>query len=509
MKPLDTKSLQEEICLFSRSNIYYSIYAIGLSILIWIFYKYYYPYPNLTFDSYHYIMNMHLNTNAAGWPVGYSKFIKYLGYISHSANLLPTIQYFCTQIGFLFFFITFRTLFRTDKWFSFIIFLFFFISPINIFGSNHILSDPLYIGLSMIWITQIIWIIFRFRPYMVISQALLLLMLFDLRYNALYLPLITVFAFLIARIKPIWKIAGIILSIILIEILIQYTSIEMAKIAGVRQYAYSNGWKQASNGLYIYEHYYKNEKAPLPVKFRELDSTVRNYFNNPHPNVSLLYPDQEITLGSYYMAVGGTPLYTYMQQKSGYKDWSLDFHRTAPYGPLYRAYGNYLILHHLPGYFKYVVYPHLLSYITPYPEIFTENGEAFSLWTDDTYGKVARDWYNISTLKVPSNYIKLRANILSPFPFIYSVIHIVFILSLTFFVFLRGFISLDKVHSYCMIILIMMTLGNFLFTILSTTSVLRYQPAIIALEFSLSAYFVNFFLFYEHKRPQIPNAFNQ
>ena len=175
---------------------------------------------------------------------------------------------------------------------------------------------------------------------MIITQAILLFVLFDLRYNALYFPIITAFAFIVSGGKIIWKISGLGLSIIVIAVLMEYTSLEMEKMAGVRQYAYSNGWKQASNGLYIYEHYYKNDSKPVPIQFRELDSLVRDYFNKPHQNVSLLYPDQEITLGSYYMAVGGTPLYSYMQQKSGYKDWSLDFHRTAPYGPLYRAYGN-------------------------------------------------------------------------------------------------------------------------------------------------------------------------
>lgn len=509
MRSISISTLEDDNKILRRSNVNYSIYAIGLSIILWSIFKYFYPHLNLTFDSYHYLMNMHLDTNAAGWPVGYSKIIRYVGIISHSENILPTIQYFINQIGFLIFFITIRIILRPNRWISLLTFIFFFINPINIFSSNHILSDPLYISLSIIWVAQIIWIIFRFKPYMIITQASLLFLLFDLRYNALYLPLITALAFLLAKIKTIWKITGIVITILFLATLIQYTSIEMEKISGVRQYAYSNGWKQASNGLYIYEHYYKNENTPLPIQFRELDSIVRHYFNNPHPNVSLLYPDQEITLGSYYMAVQGTPLYTYMQKKSGYKDWSLDFHRTAPYGPLYRSYGNYLILHHLLGYLKYVIYPHTLSYITPYPEIFTENTPAFSLWTDNIYGKVARDWYKIKTLKIADRYIQLRANILLPYPFIYTIIHIVFILSFLIIIIINGFSIIDKVSAHCLILLVIMVLGNFIFTVLSTTSVLRYQPAIIAIEFFLSLYFLNLFILSEYKRTPKSNVFKQ
>jgi hypothetical protein len=445
-------------------------------------------------------MNMHLNTNAAGWPVGYSKFIKYLGYISHSANLLPTIQYFVIQSGFLFFFITFRKIFNPGKLVTLIIFIFLFINPINIWGSNHILSDPLYVGISMIWVTQLLWIIFRFKPYMIITQAILLLILFDLRYNALYYPILTILAFIASRIKMYFKIYGIIISFFLIASFMYYTSIEMEKIAGVRQYAYSNGWKQASNGLYIYEHYYSKEQPIRIEEFKELDSLVRAYFNRPHPNVSLLYPDQEITLGSYYMAVGGTPLYSYMQLKSGYNDWSLDFHRTAPYGPLFRDYGNYLILHHLTGYLKYVVYPHTLSYLTPYPEIFTENQDAFSLWPEDSYGKVARDWYNITSISIPDYYIKLREKVLLPYPSIYTVIHLIFFLTSILSICSTRLRSVYKNHVPYLIILTIMCLGNLIFTVLSTTSVLRYQPAIIAIEFTLAVYFIETFLKIENNK---------
>ncbi|SFW89975.1 hypothetical protein [Chitinophaga sancti] len=494
---LSLKKRKERI---GSSDIKYSIFAIGISAFLWILYKYYYPYPNLTFDSYHYLMNMHLNTNAAGWPVGYSKFIKIIGSHSYAANLLTGIQYFTIQLGFLFLFITFRLFFSPRKWSSLIIFIFLFINPITIFCSNHILSDSLYLGISAIWITQILWIIFRFEPYMVITQAILLLILFDLRYNSLYFPIITVFAFGVSRIKTLWKFVGIILSIFILGTFIQYTSNEMKKISGVNQYAYSNGWKQASNGLYIYEHYYKKEKTPLNGQFTELDSLVRDYFNKPHQKVSLFYPDQEITLGSFYMAVGGTPLYSYMQLKSGFKDWSLDFHRTAPYGPLYRSYGNYLILHHLTGYLKYVVFPNSLSYFTPYPEIFNKNPEAFSLWMDNIYGKVARDWYKLTTLKVTESYIHFREIILSPYPSIYTAIHLIFILTFILFIYLHGFNLMNRIQIYGIMIMAMMCLGNYIFTVLSTTSVLRYQPSIIAIEFTLAVYFIEEILRSEKKR---------
>lgn len=443
---------------------------------------------------------MHLGTNAAGWPVGYSKFIKYFGYLSHSANVLVAFQYLITQLGFLLFFLSFRQFFLPGKVISLITFVFLFINPINIFGSNHILSDPLYIGISMIWVTQLLWIIFAFKPYMVITQALLLLLLFDLRYNALYFPILTTLAFLTARLKTQWKIAGISFTILLLGAFYQYTCLQMEKTVGVKQYAYSNGWKQASNSLYIYEHYYKSENLAIPDKFHELDSMVRNYFDHPHPDVSLYYPDQEITLGSFYMAVGGTPLVKYMQLKSGFTEWSLDFHKTAPYGPLYKSYGNYLILHHPIGYLQYVVAPHIKSYLSPYPEIFSLNPPAFELWMDNDHGKVARDWFNLTTLNVPDTYILTRSQILSFYPIIYNILHLVFILTLLSFIVLKGFISQKGPHFWALIILTTMCLGNFLFTVLSTTSVLRYQPAVIALELTLILYFIEHILKLDSKQ---------
>lgn len=495
------KHVDKQIFRYNAPNFYFSVTAITLSIAIYIIFKTFYPYPNLTFDSYYYVKAAVLNYNVCNWPIGYPKFIRWLGYISHSANFLVAIQYFSLQASFICFFIFARQYYRLSLVTSLLLFIFLFLNPIFIFACNHLLSDWIYTAFSIIWVLQLLLILFNFKPYLIFTQAILLLIIYTLRYNAAFYPIIAILAILMARIQLKWKITGIILSILLPLVFIEFTSRVWEREVGVKQFSYAGGWKIASNALYMYEHVYKDDTVPVPAKFRELDNGVRTYFNNPHVNVNLWYADKEITNGSFYMAVIPTPLMDYMLYKNGLKKWTLDYDKLAPFGPFYKEYGTYLIRKHPMAFFKYVVLPQTKSYLLPYPENLKENLPAFHLQTDE-YGKIARNWFGLTTLSIPNEYIDLRTKLLKNQMALFCFIHIIcFIISACFFL-AGGIKYTKKLLLKGLTIIIGICILNFLFMIVTQTSELRYQFFVIVLELFLCLYFLDSLYFIATNKPR-------
>jgi len=113
------------------------------------------------------------------------------------------------------------------------LFLFIWLNPIYLFTSNFILSDSLFMGVSLLWLINLLWIVFRPRPWMLVTQAVLLFLAFTIRQTALVYPLIACVAILLSRQPRTFKIGGIILPFLLVGGFIIY-SIRMNEVMFMR-----------------------------------------------------------------------------------------------------------------------------------------------------------------------------------------------------------------------------------------------------------------------------------
>jgi hypothetical protein len=165
--------------------------------------------------------------------------------------VLVTIQFTISQLCSLLFFISIRKIFKIDNLISNILYIFTLLNPLIIFANNHIMSDTLFMSLSLLWISQLLWIITTPKPYMLICQAFLLLLAFSIRYNAVYYPFLTLLAYLLSPFTMKYKLLGITVTFLFLSAFIQFTRINMEKIGGLRIYSSSAGWKQANNALYM------------------------------------------------------------------------------------------------------------------------------------------------------------------------------------------------------------------------------------------------------------------
>jgi len=469
-------------------NHWYLWSAVLISIILFLLFKLLYPYPNLVLDSYYYIQAAVLNNNINTWPIGYSKFIQFFNLFSHSAWLLVYIQYLFLEFCCLMFYLSWICLFSPGKWITRILFIFLFLNPLFLYVSNYILADALFAGLSILWVTQLLWIIYRPRPYMIITHALLLVTAFTVRYNAFYYPLVAILAFMLSRQSLRLKWIGIALPLGLIGAFIIYTGNEIASITGARQFSPFGGWKLANNALYAYEHVYPGQAGAAPEKFRPLDSVVRQHFSSTSDTVDLLEVD--LTSGSYYMFATNSPLVHYTDWQYGPVRPLINSRGYLSLGPLYQSYGIYLIKKYPIAFTRYFVLPNLLHYLFPPKEIFGSK-ESFNL-VEAFGGVFVQKSLRLTNIDTNSKFIRLGEKILSPYPYLMILLHSGFILGLLGFTLYGGFKVMSGPYRHCLLAIAALWLLDLGFSVFSAAIVLRYQLFIMMVEMAFGAYFIAF-----------------
>ena len=485
-----------------RTNRIYLYCALATGMGLWLIFKLVYIYPNLIFDSYMYIRAAVLDQRVNAWPIGYSRFLQFFSLFSHSANLLVTLQYWVLELSCLLFFFTWRYLFQPGKWISNLLFVLLFANPILLFCANYILSDALFISLSILWFTQLWWIIVRPRPWMILVHALLLFLVFTVRYNALYYPFVAALAFLLSRQRPWLKVAGIALPLVLVLGFIHFTSSGIASITGQRQFSPFGGWKLANDALYMYAKVQPADAATVPSAFRPLDSTVRQYFATAQGLEDTL--ESEPSSGSYFMFDPRTPLVLYMERLHP-EPWPFFGTRTwYEVAPLYQSYGLYLIKKYPLSFARYFLLPNCLRYAVPPAEFF---GSTIPFQLHESHGgPFIREMFGLTTIMVPASRIELSRRILYTYPTIFAIIHFCFILGCCGFTMAGGWRRLPRHLTSCIILAVGLWLCDLGFSVVSAGIVLRYQIFMMIIESSLGCYFIAFTYRNMDKVPPDPNS---
>lgn len=467
-----------------KINIYYVAFTIISSVIIWIIFKHFYPNPNIIFDSYYYVWAAAFKDNVSAWPIGYSKFLQLIGYFTHSVTLLILLQYVFLQLSFLYFFFSLIFIFKPQRWISWLILVFFIINPIYIYTCNLILSDTLFLGLSLLWLISLLWIIVRPQLWMLFVHALLLLITFSVRHSALYYPVIGVLGILLCRLPVKIKALGIFLQLLVVGGFMMITTYLNEREFGVKQFSPFQSWKVASNALYIYEHVPVKELQPVPKKFELLDSMVRAYYNSSHKPVNIFSPDA--SWGSYYMFMYPSPLLRY--KDLFYPPDGLFLINVPTYskmGSLYKDYGSWILKHYPEQYIKYFVIPNIYLYMLPYAEVYFDSYNPFNLQTD-TIGRVTRKWFGIQTIKAKESSVTFRANFFDSYPMLNTCVHLMFILMMIGFVVLKGFQKIKRPYRLILLLISMLWIINFVFIVMASASLLRYQLFITVVEFVFS-----------------------
>lgn len=145
--------------------------AIGLIIGQFIVFKQLYPFADFVLDSYGYIYSAVLNLDVSIRPIGYSKFLFFFHHLTHSDMVLVYVQYMAQEFAALWLFYTVLHFFSLAQWMRICLFL--FVHPVLLVVSNSVVCDALFVGYSIVWVTDWVWMMTQPRGYHIVTQVVL------------------------------------------------------------------------------------------------------------------------------------------------------------------------------------------------------------------------------------------------------------------------------------------------------------------------------------------------
>ena len=460
-------------------NRLFLLIALVGSLLEFILFKFLYPYPDFFSDSYSYIYVASAHLDIGIWPIGYSKFLALFHAITHSDTALVAFQYFFLEVAALYFFFTLLYFYRLSKATSIVLFVSLFFNPLFLYICNYVNSDPLFAALSLLWLTELLWIIQRPRPYQVFTQAVLLFLAFTVRYNALYYPIIGALAFVLSRHTFRIKIAGALLGILLIGAFIIHSRNEANKLTGTRQFSLFSGWQLANNALYIYDKI-SVDSAELPsAQSRELDRFSKHFYKHAIPGI---YEALSSYTGNFFFRRPESPLIRYMY--SHYR-FSNEYGGIIAWGrssAVFSEYGSYILKHHPVAFVRYFALMNAKNYFVP-P---LEKLEVYNLGEDKVW-PVAQRWFDYKTPVVTCASKDVQGSILFLYPAIFLIVNLYLIGLVVWYVVSKKYKLATRKFNFTILLTVAFLVMNFLFCITATILVFRYEffPMIICLSFSL------------------------
>jgi len=449
----------------------------GLVILQFILFKYLYPYPNFLPDSYSYLDAAFQNAKINLWPVGYSKFLRLFSCFTHNDTALIFFQYAFLQAAVLYFLSSVVYITHPSKWFTRLLFAVSVLNPVLLYVSNFISSDAVFSALSIIWLTQIIWLTYSPGLKLVAAHAVVLYLVFITRYNALYYPIISTGVLLFSSLSLRKRLAGLGLIYLLIGSFITNTVLTYRAVSGKPQFSAFGNWQLASNALFAYAQQKVTVNEQVPDKFKGLHSIVIRHIDSLQQLTSR--PDS--SLGIYYLWDEKAPLKQFLGKTRDSDSSSGYFKRWIGVAPLYGEYGTFLIRQHPLSFTKHFLVPNIVNYYVPNPEFL-----AVYNMGSDSVGDIAKYWFRYTTNKVPSGGAQHIA-VMELMPVAFAVVNLCFILTFLGFLVLGGMSKSS--HSFRLIIqwITIIWGTNFLFSVFASPIVLRYQvfPIIFTFTFLL------------------------
>ncbi|HVU56042.1 MAG TPA: NAD(P)/FAD-dependent oxidoreductase [Puia sp.] len=457
----------------NKLNRSYFLIALLTFILQFIWFKIKYPFANYMPDSYSYLEAASTNADINMWPVAYSKFLRLVSVFSHSDWLVVGVQYFFMQLCTLTFFYTILHFLRPGRLVRNMLFIIFVFNPVPLYISNYISADALFIGLSLLWFTTLIWVIYQPSRWQIILHAILLLACFAVRYNAIYYPVISILAFMISKQSWPRRLVGIGLGLLLVSLSFLYTSGKMKELTGHRQFSAFGGWQLANNALYMYEHIPSKQRGQVPAQFAGLDTMVRQHMDT----LKRVKLTKEDSLTRYfYLWNGRGPLHQYLQRQ-----WKKDsitpyFKRWASEGPFYLSYALYLIKKYPWSYMENFMFPNAIKLAAPPTEFLGTYNMG-----GDSVGGLAKNWFQYKSLKVKDHNRKGNIILYTEWYPIYSAMtNLLLIIHLAGLLFFGSFKQRRTLFKLLPLGFSLWLL-NMGFSIFSSPIVLRYQafPLII------------------------------
>jgi Protoporphyrinogen oxidase len=462
-------------------------FALLISALLllaqFIIYKKWFPFVNFIPDSYAYLEGAYSNMEINMWPIGYSKFLRVFSAFFKTDYALAFFQYALIQSSILYFIFTLLYFIRPGKPVFYLLVGFFVLNPLLFLISNYILADTLFTSLSVVWITQLIWLMLKPSKYHIWLQAILLMMLFTIRFNALYYPIITIVVLLLCKLPLRTKFTAVGLSVLLVGIFLWHNSNQYKELTGTRQFSGFGGWQLAANATIMYAKMDTTLKLDVPPKFREFHAIVNRHRDSL--NRLKVRPDSVPSI--YYLWDDHTPVKRYLALRYKNDTATSYFKRWATLSPFYAEYGKYLITHYPKEFARYYLADNIKDFCVPPLEFLSIYNMGF-----DSVGVLAKEFFGYKSQKVNAAFTDFK--VAHSFPVIFSVTNVLFMIGSIGFVLFNGLKHGGVVIKSILAILILVWFGNFGFSVLASPIVLRYQILTLILFYPMGVILFDYIL---------------
>jgi hypothetical protein len=410
------------------------------------------------------------------WPIGYSWFLRLFHVFFQSDTALVIFQYLLLQASALGFVYTLFYFVEPGRIIRFVLPAFFVFNPMFLVTANYVSSDALFIALSFIWASQLLWLVYRPSFHLLLFHIGVLLLAFIVRFNSLYYPLISAVVIMASRLRLYTRLAAIGCSFLLIAVFSWYCSHQYKALTGERQFAAFAGWQLAGNALYAYSH--ANEKIEqVPAQFSILHKMVNRHIDS----LSRLFQRPDSMPGIYYQWKG--PLEQYFKHQFPGDTNLTNFKHYASLAPLYKAYGTFLIKEQPQAYVKNFLWPNLISFYVPNEEflgrynIYNQVNETEKRW----FG------YNKAIL---TGYSK-EFQVMHMMPVLSAGVNLLFVGGLAGYILMGGLKKAKKLMPVLSLITVLW-IANMGFSVLASPIVLRYQLFTMSMIFGAGVLLLEF-----------------
>lgn len=470
----------------NRFNRNLVLAGVIISLLLVSVFKYYYPFPAfINGDSYVYLDSASKNLIIDTYPIGYPRFLRLVSVFSSNHFVLFLIQYALIQVSVCFFVFSLCFFVNVNRISLAIILLLLMLNPVTLYIANYVSSDALFLALSLCWFTTLIWVSFFPSGKLIAVHVAIVLLVFIIRYNALYYPFVSVISFFLLKEKLRIKCLGVLGIILLIGLFVLFTSNEYKKATGVRQFSPFSGWQMVNNGMYAYKFIDSAQRKPMPPKFQGIDNEVRRYFDTTR-TFFLEYPEVMLDVSSMYMWTPSSPLRIYMDKKYKNDSSVTEFQRWAKVAPLYNEYGM-LLMEYYPGTFiRRFLWPNLIKYYAPPVEFLGGYGFRMNPLTP-----TAQSWFNFRGNILQSRFKDSQVRLLDVYPVIFGVMNAVFVMLCISFFILNGRL-IDLALYRVLLMCFWLIAFNFVFSVFASPVALRFQVFPMVIFWAINVVLVDF-----------------
>jgi len=451
-------------------------------VAVWIVFKYFYPYADFFTDSFSYIQAAAGRDSIDYRPIGYSIFLRLVHVVSASDTFLVSLQYVLVQTASLVLYVRLQRLCRPVRWADRLILIFLVLNPVIPYTCNYVSSDALFIGLSLLWLNLLIGMILRPSWGKLWLQLLLLALIFNIRYVALYYPAVAAIAFFLMRKDLLFKVVGIATSIVVVLAGIFFIKSITREQTGASIFSAFSGWQIANNALHIYPHIPVDTEGLPSAESRILAGYVKVYFDRTGPELIKKGPSATTA----YMWERSSPLHQYMDayQKQHSLSYFIAWNRV---GVVLTEYGYHLVRKHPLAFGRYYLWESAKSYFHTPLDVYAVYNEG-----NRDVDVVAKNWFNYRSQRLRVSSATIQGKLLGWIPALYIVLNVIFVLAALLFLRVPELRQRHPEFTLYLRLICAYLLANAAFCIFASPTVLRYQVLPVILLFVFTVYAVHF-----------------